>query len=134
MQLLERRIQDQRFLELIRKALKAGYLISGNRETDIVGTSQGSVISPILANIFLHELDVYVLQLKKAFDSAKTGYRPRSKVSRKYSYLLRKAKLIEDSEVRKRLMKKYATLLRSVDNKTVGDHSKRLMYVRYGDE
>ena len=134
MQLLERRIQDQRFLELIRKALKAGYLISGNRETDIVATSPGSVISPILANIFLHELDVYVLQLKKAFDSAKTGYRPRSKVSRKYSYLLRKAKLIEDSEVRKRLMKKYATLLRSVDNKTEGDHSKRLMYVRYGDE
>lgn len=131
MQLLERRIQDQRFLELIRKALKAGYLISGNRETDIVGTPQGgSVISPILANIFLHELDVYVEQLKKAYDSK--IYRPRSKVSPwKYSYQLRKAKLIDS--VRCREMKKYATL--SVDNKTVADHSsKRLMYVRYGDD
>ena len=124
MQLLERRIQDQRFLELIRKALKAGYLISGNK-TDIL-TPQGSVISPILANIFLHELDVYVEQLKKAYDSPMTGYRPRSKVSLpKYSYLLRKVKL---DSVRSREMK-YATV--SVD-KTYADHSKRLMYVRYG--
>lgn len=134
MQLLERRISDQRFLELIRKALNAGYLVSDTRETDIVGTPQGSVISPILANIFLHELDVYVEQLKKAFDSPKTGYRPRSKESNQYKYLIYKAKMIEDPKVRSQEVSKYAALLRSVSNKTIGSHSRNLMYVRYADD
>lgn len=134
MLLLSKRILDQRFLELIRKALKAGYLQSGTRETDIVGTPQGSVISPILANIFLHELDTYIEQLKLEFDAPKTGYRPRTKISNQYRYLLSKAKLLRDPVERSREIRKYTSLLRSVTNKSIGTHSKKLMYVRYADD
>ena len=56
---LEHRIGDQRLLRLIRKWLKAGVLEDGRRVAAEKGTPQGAVISPLLANIYLH----YVLDL-----------------------------------------------------------------------
>lgn len=50
---LNLRIKDERFVNLIRKALKAGYFDNGAFFSGTVGTPQGSIISPILANIFL---------------------------------------------------------------------------------
>ena len=56
---LEHRIGDKRVIRLITKWLKAGVLVEGQRQDSEVGTPQGAVISPILANIYLH----YVLDL-----------------------------------------------------------------------
>lgn len=52
--LLERRIGDQRIVRLIRKWLKAGVLDDGEWTQNLEGTPQGAVISPLLANIYLH--------------------------------------------------------------------------------
>ena len=59
--MLEQRINDRAFIGLIRKWLKAGVLEPGADETEEseAGTPQGGVISPVLANIYLH----YVLDL-----------------------------------------------------------------------
>ena len=51
---LEHRIGDKRIIRLIQKWLKAGILEDGVVTVDDRGTGQGSVISPLLANIYLH--------------------------------------------------------------------------------
>ena len=56
---LEHRIGDRRIIRLIQKWLKAGILEDGIVTVSDRGTGQGSVISPLLANIYLH----YVLDL-----------------------------------------------------------------------
>jgi len=51
---LEHRIGDRRILRLIRKWLHAGVMEEGERSETIVGAPQGSVISPLLSNVYLH--------------------------------------------------------------------------------
>jgi RNA-directed DNA polymerase len=67
MRMLELRINDQRFLHLIRKWLKAGILEEdGQIIYPITGTPQGGVISAVLANIYLHyALDLWLERVVK---------------------------------------------------------------------
>jgi len=59
MKFVAHRVADQRVLRLIRKFLRAGVSEEGKWSKTVVGTPQGAVISPLLANIYLH----YVLDL-----------------------------------------------------------------------
>jgi group II intron reverse transcriptase/maturase len=61
---LQKRVADQEFIEVIRKFLKVGYVDIHNlidREAyGLEGVPQNSIISPLLCNIYLHELDKFV--------------------------------------------------------------------------
>jgi len=52
-----RRISDRRMMKLIIKWLRAGVMVEGQMHKSLVGTPQGGVISPLLSNIYLHQMD-----------------------------------------------------------------------------
>jgi len=58
--IMRKKIQDSRFLRLIDNLLRAGYLEDWKFNQTLSGTPQGGVVSPILANIYLNELDQFV--------------------------------------------------------------------------
>lgn len=67
MKLLEYRIKDKRLLRLIRKMLKGGVMEDGLTKASDEGTPQGSILSPLLSNIYLHyALDGWFEQIFKA--------------------------------------------------------------------
>ena len=60
---LEHRVGDERIIRLVKKWLKAGVLEMGQWQSSDMGTPQGAVISPLLANIYLHYVfDLWVRQ------------------------------------------------------------------------
>lgn len=66
-ELMRKKIRDARIIKLIYKFLKAGYMENWKYHKTYSGTPQGGIISPLLANIYLHELDKFVMKLKKDF-------------------------------------------------------------------
>jgi group II intron reverse transcriptase/maturase len=66
MKLVKHRVADRKILRLIRKWLKTGVVEGGKRIAQEIGTPQGSVISPVLANIYLHYAqDLWANQWRK---------------------------------------------------------------------
>ena len=69
--LLRKRIKDEAFINLIWKFLKAGYMEQWEYHKTYSGTPQGSGMSPILANIYMSELDAFIDKYKQGFDRGK---------------------------------------------------------------
>lgn len=63
---LEHRIGDERIIRLVRKWLKAGVLEDGEWSVSETGTPQGAVVSPLLANVYLHYVfDLWAQQWRR---------------------------------------------------------------------
>ena len=141
--ILRKRIKDERFIQLIRKFLKAGYLEDRQYYVTYSGTAQGSIISPILANIYLNELDKHMMNFKKSFDTGSA--RKRNPVHRKaeaQKYYIKKKyaptwKTLDRSE-KSRICKQVKSLEQTMVNIPYADpfdpEYRRLSYVRYADD
>ena len=71
--ILRKRIADEHFIGLLWKFLKAGYMEDWNYHNTYSGTPQGSIISPILANIYLNELDKFMAEYAEKFNTAESA-------------------------------------------------------------
>ena len=65
--ILRKRIADERFIRLIWKFLRAGYLEIWHYHNTYSGAPQGSIVSPILANIYLDQFDKYMAEYAEKF-------------------------------------------------------------------
>lgn len=129
MKLIESKISDRQFTKLISKSLKAGYFETKVISHNIVGTPQGSIISPILCNIFMHQLDVFVENLKNEFDK---GVRAKNLSS--YENSRYKIKCSKRSGDMIKLKKIYKISQRSPVMDFNDSSYKRLRYIRYADD
>jgi len=67
---LEHRIADKRVIRLVKKWLRAGVSEDGEWSRTTIGTPQGAVISPLLANVFLHYvMDLWIHQWRRRYAS-----------------------------------------------------------------
>lgn len=135
--LLEKKIDDNRFIKLIKSFLKAGYLEEWKYHKTYSGAPQGGIVSPILSNIYLHELDGYMTALRDEFNKGKK--RPinpeyRNLNSKLYRLHKKLAGSNQKLELIKELLeaKKQQKSIPSVD--THGEEFKRLQYSRYADD
>jgi len=133
---LEKKIKDNKFIQLLRKFLKAGYMENWNYYSTYSGCPQGGVISPILANIYLHELDKFALSLKEKFDKV-TERCITKEYSTKRHQMNKLKKAVENSTgvEREELLGKYKETRKSLLKLPYKSQTdKKLRYVRYCDD
>jgi group II intron reverse transcriptase/maturase len=130
LELLGRSIQDNRFLKLVKDMLQAGYNNDWQYHRTYSGTPQGGVISPLLANIVLHELDCHIVDnLIPQYTKGKkrTKNLEYSRIAdRKYA-----AKAKGDWERYSKLGKKLFTI---PSGNMQDPNYRRLHYIRYADD
>lgn len=141
--LLRKRIKDEKLINLIWKFLRAGYVEEWAFHKTYSGTPQGGIISPLLSNIYLHELDKYVEKYAESFNkgnkrrhnlvyhnlASKINY-CKSKNKRDWKWLTN-----EEKAERLRELKALYKELQSHDSKDLFDPNyRRMKYVRYADD
>lgn len=111
---------------MIKKSIKAGYVENGKFFESNIGLFQGNITSPILNNVYLHELGLFRDRLINLFPCGKR--RKKNPAYKRLSYLMEKA--AGDSSTIKNLRKQR----RKLNSKDPFDHCfKKLYYVRYVD-
>lgn len=141
--ILRRCIKDEYFISLIWKFLKAGYMEDWVYHNTYSGTPQGSLISPILANIYLNELDVFMAKYAESFNCGKgrkinPAYKKPLDVRRgKQEWLKRNSTKISE-EKRQKVMAEIQELNNYLSIVPYSDpmdtEYKRVVYVRYADD
>jgi len=128
--ILAEKIHDNRFLRLIKQMLKAGYLEDWKYHQTLSGAPQGGVVSPVLSNIYLHKLDVYVETVLASQYTRGKHRRPNPEYERIKARMARARARGDRDHVRH--LRRQLQQLPSVDPQDPG--YRRLKYTRYADD
>lgn len=130
------KIKDARLIKLIYKFLKAGYMEEWRYNNTYSGTPQGGIISPLLANIYLHELDKFVMTLKSEFDHpAEHHLTPAyNKLSSRAWRLKQKLKTATEDEKPLLLEAWRENKAEMLKTPCKSQTDKRIKYIRYADD
>ena len=130
MDILGRKIKDQRFLTLIRRYLDAGYMEDWKLVKNLSGVPQGGILSPLLSNIYLNELDTFVeteLIPSHTKGTSRKQNPEHIRIQQKRFKRRRKGDYSEDKEL--------TAAMRKLPSKDPNDpNHRRLMYIRYADD
>ena len=133
--LLTERIQDQQFIDLFWKLVRGGYVERGVRYDSSIGVPQGGIISPLLSNIYLHELDAFIenqmLELSSKSKLISKVNPEMNMYSKKLGALNLQYKASKDPVVLKEIRKLRLERNRKPSRIRTGT---RVRYVRYADD
>jgi group II intron reverse transcriptase/maturase len=130
--ILRKKIQDERFLNLIWKLLNAGYMdLHGNKRESLIGSPQGGIASPILANVYLHELDEFIEGLRQRYEKGKEKAR-----NPDYHRLAkRKQQMAAQGQTKTKAFRTLVKHIRQLPTVQVNDPNYiRVKYLRYADD
>ena len=128
--ILRERIHDERFLRLIKRLLQAGYLEEWRYHATLSGSPQGSIVSPVLANIYLDKLDTFVeTVLMPAHTCGEKRRTNPSYIRLQHTAIrLRKAGRYKEAKKLRRQMQQLPS------HDTADPGYRRLRYCRYADD
>jgi group II intron reverse transcriptase/maturase len=128
--ILGRNIKDARFLKLIREMLQAGWLDKWNYTLTYSGTPQGGVLSPLLANIYLNELDQFFenhLQPRYTRGEKRKANAEYARLNARSHHFFKSGEIDRAKELKRQI--RHMPTLDPMD-----DEYRRLQYVRYADD
>ena len=138
--ILRERISDDRFIRLIRKFLKAGYVEDWTFHNTYSGTPQGGIVSPILANIYLDKLDKYVKEYIRHFDKGtkRRSGKESNDLTNERKRTVRKLRKVKDGAEKAALVARLKAIEQERAAFPSGDEMdgsyRRLKYIRYADD
>lgn len=138
--ILKERIADERFIRLVRKFLKAGYIEKWQYHNTYSGTPQGGIISPILANIYLDKLDKYIKEYIAKFDNGKKRKFSRKSMdfSNARKRTVRSLKSVKDEKQKAQLILELKAIEQGRAKYPNGEEMdadyRRMKYARYADD
>ena len=139
-EILQKRIDDHRFIRLIWKLLKCGVLEEEQMKLSKTGVLQGSIVLPILTNIYYHELDEKVQALKRKYETLKLGQNSlKNQADKALEYRIEKvSKEMRNNEPQSLERQRFANELKQLRSERLKTESLktktiRIEYVRYAD-
>lgn len=137
-EILSQRIEDQRFMNLIWKSLKCGVYDNPYTLYSKLGVPQGSIVSPILANIYFNELDRWVTKkAKEVYDEKSPKRHPEYK---RLEYQIQKVSKLasaadRNSKHRDKLVREIKSLIQRRNQiPSLLDQGIEIRYTRYADD
>lgn len=149
--LLNTRIADRMVVNTIDKMVKVGYIqwdnLSESKLENSIGTPQGSILSPLLCNIYMHQLDQFVTNiLIPMFNNERTGKTSEEYLETKritgtewgpiYNQIVSLTPNVSRKDIRKNLLniKKIEGMHKDIPYFAKDENHRRLYYIRYADD